>query len=113
MLSVSNITKQQYVNECENGDQTSSQRFASSMISEAGANVKVFPNPSNGNIVLQTTDDLSYTISIYNVLGEKVFEGITSNNQSINVAHLSSAIYIVHIHNNSNLIKTERISIIH
>ncbi len=107
-----NLTKKQYSNICEKGD-ASSKRFASSIISDVAVNIKLFPNPSNGNITIQTADDLSYTISVYNLLGEKVFESSTSNNQTINLAHLSSATYIVHIQQNGNLIKTERISIVH
>lgn len=107
-----NLTKKQYVNACEK-DNGSSKRFASSVINQSAVNVKLFPNPSNGNMTLQTADDLSYTIVVYNLLGEKVFESSASNNQSLNLAHLSSATYIVHIQHNGNLIKTERISIVH
>jgi hypothetical protein len=108
-----NITKQQYVNGCEKGDANSSHRFASSVISNTTSSVKLFPNPSNGNMTLQTDDDLNYTITVYNLLGEIVFESSVSNKQSINLNNLSSATYIVHILNNGNLVKTERISIIH
>lgn len=108
-----NITQKQYINACEKGDGNSSHRFANAIIKEAAVNVKLFPNPSNGNITLQTNDDLSYNIIVYNLLGEKVFESNTSHNQSIHLNYLSSATYIVHIHQNGNLIKTERVSIIH
>lgn len=108
-----NLTKLQYVNACEKGDLNSSKRFASSVIANAPSSVKLFPNPSNGNMTLQTDDDLIYNITVYNLLGEKVFESNVSNKQSINLNNLTSATYIVHIQNNGNLIKTERISIIH
>ncbi len=108
-----NITKQQYVNACEKGDVSSSHRFASTSSSIQKSEVSLYPNPSNGNITLQSADDLSYTITVYNILGEKVFESSASNTQSINLSHLSSATYIVKIHSNGSLIKTERISIIH
>jgi hypothetical protein len=106
-----NLTKKQYVNICENG-KAASQRFASAVINESAINVKLFPNPSNGNITLQTADDLIYNVTVYNLLGEKVFESSVSNNQTLNLAHLSSATYIVHIKQNGNLLKTERISIV-
>ena len=108
-----NITKQQYVNACEKGEPNSSKRFASSVINNTASSVKLYPNPSNGNITIQTDDALIYNVTIYNLLGEKVFESSVSNKQSINLNNLPSATYIVHIQNNGNLIKTERISIIH
>lgn len=108
-----NITKQQYINACEKGDPNSSKRFASSVIANTATSVKLFPNPSNGNITIQTDDDLIYNVTVYNLLGEKVFESSVLNKQSINLNNLTSATYIIHIQNNGNLIKTERISIIH
>jgi hypothetical protein len=108
-----NITKQQYVNVCEKGDPNSSKRIANSIIAGSDAAVKLYPNPTNGSITLQANEDVNYNLSVYNLLGEKVFESSISNKQTINLSNLSSATYIVHIHNNGNLIKTERISIIH
>lgn len=108
-----NLTKKQYNNTCEKSTKVS-KRFANAIIDEVAAvNVKLFPNPSNGNITLQTNDELNYNITVYNLLGERVFESIALHNQSINLANLASATYIVHILQNGNLIKTERINIIH
>lgn len=106
------LTQKQYMNACEKSDVTT-QRLASAVVDEVAADVKLFPNPSNGNITLQTGDDLGYSVTVYNLLGEKVFESMTSNNQSIYLADVSSGIYIVHIYQSDNLIKTERISIVH
>jgi hypothetical protein len=73
----------------------------------------VYPNPSNGNITIETADDLSYNITVYNILGEKVFDNTFTNQQNINLNHLPSATYIILIKQNDTIIKTERISIIH
>ena len=75
--------------------------------------IKLFPNPSNGSVSLQADDDITYNITVYNLLGEKMFESNITNKQTINLNHLSSATYIVHIYNNGNLVKTDRVSIIH
>ena len=110
-----NTTKLQYSNACEMSEDDVNARKASTTSLSVSQKVEVtlYPNPSNGNITFQTNNDLSYNITVYNLLGEKVFESNISNKQTINLNHLSSATYIVHIHNNDNLIKTERISIVH
>lgn len=110
-----NTTKLQYSNACEMSEDDATARKASTTSLSVSQKVEVtlYPNPSNGNITFQTNNDLSYNITVYNLLGEKVFESNISNKQNINLHHLSSATYIVHIINNGSLIKTERISIVH
>jgi hypothetical protein len=110
-----NTTKLQYSNACEMSEDDANARKASTTSLSVSQKVEVtlYPNPSNGNITFQTNNDLSYNITVYNLLGEKVFESNISNKQNINLHHLSSATYIVHIINNGSLIKTERISIVH
>jgi hypothetical protein len=109
-----NITKQQYVNTCEKGSVNSSRRMANSNTDEAISNhsVKLYPNPSNGSITLQADEDVNYSLTVYNLLGELVYSSTIAHKQTIHLTNLPSATYIVHIHNNGNLIKTERISII-
>jgi hypothetical protein len=70
-------------------------------------------NPSNGNITIETGDELSYNLTVYNVLGEKVVDLTVNNKQTINLSSLPSATYVVLINYNGSLIKTERISIVH
>ena len=108
-----NITHKQYSNVCETASPSSS-RMADQHVNGAMAtNITLYPNPSNGNITIETADDLSYNLTVYNVLGEKVVDLTVSNKQTINVSSLPTATYIVLINRNGSLVKTERISIIH
>ena len=107
-----NITHKQYTNVCETAS-PSTNRMASTPSPLERAGVRLYPNPSNGNITIETADDLSYNLTVYNVLGEKVVDLTVSNKQTLNLNSLPSATYIVLINYNGSLIKTERISIIH
>jgi hypothetical protein len=107
-----NTTYKRYVNKCEFSNNAKQSRLASTQTTQASG-IKLYPNPSNGNITIETTDDLSYNMTVYNVLGEKVFDSTVTNKQSINLNYLPSATYIVLIKYNDSIIKTERISIIH
>jgi hypothetical protein len=73
----------------------------------------LYPNPSNGKFIVETNDELSYIIELYNLLGEKVCEKFVSNKQEIDMQQLASGTYIVKIIINEVVIKTERVSIIH
>ena len=107
-----NITHKQYTNVCETTSPSSS-RMAEQQANGTVTNIKLYPNPSSGNITIETADDLSYNLTVYNVLGEKVVDLTVSNKQTINLSSLPSATYVVLINYNGSLVKTERISIIH
>lgn len=59
----------------------------------------VYPNPVNGNsIVLKTTSSVAKDVNIYNILGKKVLsQEITGFSKGINVASLSSGVYILKV----------------
>lgn len=107
-----NLTKEQYVNACEGNMETNGQRLMQTQAT-AGSSIKLYPNPSNGNIVFESGNEQSYELAVYNLLGEKVFESKLSNKQSINLGFLPSANYIVNISQDGVFVKTERLSIIH
>jgi hypothetical protein len=108
-----NITHKQYRHKCEKSDDNDNHRMASAPYPLERAGVRIYPNPSAGNITIETADDLSYNLTVYNVLGEKLIDVTVANKQSINLNSLPSATYIVLINYNGSLVKTERISIIH
>jgi hypothetical protein len=57
--------------------------------------VRLFPNPAIDKFTMQMDNDIVLnSISIYNLLGEKVMK---SNSNSVNVNPLSSGVYIVEI----------------
>ncbi|MEL1244738.1 T9SS type A sorting domain-containing protein [Flavobacterium sp. DGU11] len=59
--------------------------------------VKMFPNPLNGDVLTVLTDsDAPKAITIFDVLGKQVVNTTTSNN-TVNVANLTSGVYMVKI----------------
>lgn len=64
-------------------------------------NVRIYPNPSRGIVNFTQAKDLN--ISIYNVLGKEVYKSVLlSNDESLNLSHLNSGIYLVNISDGNN-----------
>lgn len=68
--------------------------------------LKIIPNPNNGVFELQSLDfeGIPTLLSIYNLLGEKVFE--TQQNQmnantNLNLDHLNKGLYFIHLNSNN------------
>jgi len=61
--------------------------------------VAVYPNPSSGQFTIKTTGRLNgYTIEVYNVVGEKVYESVASNSQNIiNLSGCAAGMYFVYL----------------
>ena len=55
--------------------------------------MKVFPNPSQNNIIINGIKDFSY--EIFSVKGDKIMDGIYSN--QINISNFSSGIYFIKV----------------
>ena len=71
----------------------------------------VYPNPTTGVFNLDLNNNKSYNISIFNSLGQKVYNNVT-NSMSIvvDLSELESGIYTIELEN-SDVIFTERIII--
>ena len=64
---------------------------------ELADNVVVYPNPSKGEITVNTSLE-NYKINIYNVLGSNVFSKFDLvNNANLDLRHLRSGIYFIKI----------------
>jgi hypothetical protein len=64
-------------------------------------NFKIYPNPSNGTFILK--DCINDQISIYNLMGEKVYSKIaSSNNQIIDLSTQAKGIYVIKLLINNN-----------
>ena len=74
---------------------------------ERSINLKVFPNPSKGNINVTATERL-LGAKIQNINGALVYE--TERNE-MNVAHLPKGIYLLQLEFNDNKVVTKRIVI--
>jgi PKD repeat protein len=67
-------------------------------LSVAKDEIIVYPNPSNGNLTLQGTNELGL-ISVYNSLGEIVYQNRASGNmQQIDISKQAPGIYILTVH---------------
>jgi endonuclease I/chitodextrinase len=66
---------------------------------------KMYPNPSNGNFSIDNSNK-AFSIEIYNVLGQKVFEIKNADGSALSVTNLNKGVYLVKITDDSkSLIK--------
>jgi PKD repeat protein len=75
--------------------------------SAASGLINIYPNPSNGEFVLELTSQAKEnTVSIYNVMGVKVFEKSVQANvkQTIDVTNLAAGTYFVKINSEAGSI---------
>lgn len=75
--------------------------------------LQLYPNPASNELNFQI-DDVStdYKISIYNTLGSLVYESenqLSNSNNSINISHLNTGIYLVQIIDSENRIYQKRL----
>ena len=71
-------------------------------------NVRLYPNPTNG--ILNVEGEGAMTISVMNVLGQKVLETTASGNTTIDLSGFDSGIYMVRVET-ENGIKTEKVNV--
>jgi hypothetical protein len=79
-------------------------------------NFSVYPNPSNSNVnlIFSQQNSLPEYYEIVSVQGKVIAkEKIHSNNIQINVSHLSSSIYLIHLIDKGQIIGSKKISINH
>lgn len=60
-------------------------------------NFEIYPNPSNGLIVLKCDLTADVTYDVVDLRGMKVLSGSLSDSKSIDLSHLESAIYILRV----------------
>jgi endonuclease I/chitodextrinase len=66
---------------------------------------KMYPNPSNGNFSIDNSNK-AFSIEIYNILGQKVFERKNADGSNLSVTNLNKGVYLVKITDDSkSLIK--------
>ena len=87
-----------YNNDCENV----------SVAEVSVSNVRLYPNPTNGILNIESNGDM--TISVMNVLGQKVIETTAIGNTTIDLSGFGEGIYMVRIET-ENGIKTEKVNV--
>ena len=79
--------------------------------SNLGDNLKLYPNPNNGNFTIKSSKPL--TIEIYNSLGSEIFsERITPGTNQLKVDNIESGIYMLHAIDQEGLRVTRRVLIV-
>lgn len=78
-------------------------------------NIKLYPNPSNGNITISNNQNIELkTIEIYNVLGKLVKHLSVKQNPSkldLNLTHFNKGIYLLKVLDKAGLSHTEKLVI--
>ena len=101
-------------NSCGDSDTYTSSLEAALSVNELSLlNVKVYPNPAQGFITLESDAGLQGNISLIDALGRSAVELNANglNNQTIDVSHLSAGSYVLKVLNNGDLFQ-QRIQII-
>ncbi|MBS1646446.1 MAG: T9SS type A sorting domain-containing protein [Bacteroidetes bacterium] len=83
---------------------------ATNLVHTSKAGVKVYPNPSNGKINIERESEDMLLITIYDLSGEQVYNGIINGagSNSIDISTLQSGIYLLRAGNeNFKLIITK------
>ena len=67
-----------------------------SAIEDFNLNISVYPNPSNGQFIIELDKAEKYDLSIYNLLGQTVFSKTISNLKTkIDLSHFEKGIYSI------------------
>jgi len=81
-----------------------------SNIEEESLNYSVYPNPSNGQIIISNSNNESYNVKIINTLGEIIISKTLNGNKSFDLNKYGKGIYLIEMSNN-NSIKTQKVII--
>jgi extracellular elastinolytic metalloproteinase len=65
-------------------------------------NFKVYPNPSNGKITIQTNNP-KYNITIKDIIGQTIYKEIDLlDNETLDITFLTNGIYLININYGNN-----------
>jgi endonuclease I len=79
--------------------------FEKTISEEVNADFNIYPNPTKGNFNIDLINSKAInSIEIYSIFGEKVFETLTTENNSVAISNLKKGIYLIKINQNENTI---------
>jgi len=87
-----------YNNDCEN----------TAVAEVSASSVRLYPNPTNGMVNIESEGKM--TISVMNVLGQKILETTATDNTTIELSGFESGIYMIRIET-ENGITTEKVNV--
>ncbi|MDP4268199.1 MAG: T9SS type A sorting domain-containing protein [Bacteroidota bacterium] len=67
-------------------------------------NLKLYPNPVSDELTIETANSETQKVSIYNISGIKVYDGIIKGTKTIDFKQFESGNYIISINNETNRI---------
>ena len=68
------------------------------------ASVSFYPNPANTVLNLKTGNPISQSLSVYNILGYKIYQNTISGNKTIDVSNWENGIYFISVNGQTNRI---------
>ncbi|GAB4453647.1 MAG: hypothetical protein Fur0028_09130 [Bacteroidales bacterium] len=71
--------------------------------------ILLYPNPVKDMLTLQSEISVSYSVDIYDSMGQFIERKIAEPNQNISVSHLKRGIYIFKIFNQNELVQIQKI----
>ncbi len=75
-------------------------------VNENSSTINVYPNPSNGNIRINSNMALPYNIEVFDLSGRKVQDmKMFQNNMDINLENLAKGAYQIRVSNNYNSVR--------
>jgi photosystem II stability/assembly factor-like uncharacterized protein len=79
---------------------SSMSNVVNSLVSSAGAGIRIYPNPAVNQLVIDNRDVVPLEFVVMNIMGQSILSGSSSNNQIyINTRALSHGQYIIRIRN--------------
>jgi len=66
--------------------------------------IQIYPNPTKGEIIISTGLDKEYSIAVYNISGNKVYELDNFKDGMLNLSHLNNGMYFIRINTENNSI---------
>jgi hypothetical protein len=67
--------------------------------------ISIFPNPSSDAIFFEGISSINFSVSVYDMLGNKILESEHTINSPLNISGLKTGMYFLKINNNSSIFK--------
>lgn len=65
--------------------------------------IQIYPNPASNELNIKFADNKEYAVEIFDMTGRKVISTKAGNSSKINVANLSSGVYVIRIDHNGKV----------
>ncbi len=109
-----NLKQHAYISTCEMvAPNNTSKRMANQLLGLSSTNLNVYPNPANTILFVNTPDDTTINIKLYDVMGHLVLDKAVTSNEKIDIQNLSNGIYIYKLYHNEQELKVGKLIITH